>query len=292
MLSAHGTATHGKARFASRVVLERRFRVHAVERSGTIWDSRFAPAVESADDGAFVVYVLDAGSLAWDDGPSFVGPTTFVARERELEGASGVRERTFRSGGEPFRSLELRVAASSLTEGSPLRTPLALPDSFYAAARAVGHAVETEVAVSPPLRELLTTLRASGVLAEDLSLEIVEDEPERLVRTWNAIRAMYRAIATSPSLAELATGAQVSVRQVTRDFDELQATFPIHGDGWRSAIQTWRFRWAILLLSVPDLRVLDVAEIVGYRSAEAMTSAFRAAGMLPPNRIRDALSGR
>jgi AraC-like DNA-binding protein len=292
MLTAHGTSTRGSATFASRLVLERRFRVHAVERTGTVWDSRFAPAVERADDGAWVIYVLDAGTLVWDDGPTFVGPSIFVARESELEGASGVRARTFRSHGEPLRSLELRIGAADLAEGTPLRTSLAAPPELFGAGRELARAIEAERDATAPLRTLLEILHARGILREDLARTIVAKESEHIERTWNAIRGMYRAITTNPSLTELASGAQVSVRQVARDFDDLQTTFPIHGDGWRSAIQTWRFRWAILLLSVAELRVLDVAEIVGYGSAEAMTNAFRTAGMLPPTKIREALIAR
>ncbi len=118
---------------------------------------------------------------------------------------------------------------------------------------------------------------------------IVEEEPAHIARTWNAFAPIFRDFTLSPALSDMADRATRSLRQVDRDFDELLETFRLVGDGWRNTIQRFRLSMSILMLSAPPATVAGVARAVGYARPEAMTSAFRAAGLPSPSAVREFL---
>jgi len=87
---------HGPVEFAVTIAYERRFRIHAIDRTGLVFDTRFAPAVRGATAGAIVYLLLD-GKIRWLDGRVVVGPALFVMPERDFEGEHGARACEFRS---------------------------------------------------------------------------------------------------------------------------------------------------------------------------------------------------
>lgn len=263
----------------------------AVERRGTQWDTRFAPARRASGPGSAIVYVLLEGWLAFHEPAplSLVAPAAFAATEAHLEGEGGRRALTLRSGGEPFRALELRLRPDRV------RTPLgggaraiALPADAIAACEEVLAAFDEGRDPVEAVDRALAALAAAEIVDPGARDEIVREEPPRLARTWAAVRGMYMRLATAPSLQELADHAGVSLRQLARDIDELGATFPLGADGFRELTGDIRLRWAVLLLSSPALRIADVARSAGYGSSIALGRAFREAGLPSPSAVRSA----
>ncbi len=293
MLWASGALRIGRCSVATHLGYERTLRVFVMTRCGVLWDARFAPPRAAEGPGLTMIYVVLEGRVTWAPPVTLeIGPgTAFLATEEQYDGAGGQRRFGLRSLGEPFRALEIRIESSWALAGSPA-TPLRLP--LGERARGACERIFVDVAASgdgtEATRELLEALAEARILRPELPATVRSDEPPHLTRCWRAAATHFMRMDPAPSLQELADGAGVSLRQLSRDVEEFFAAFPIGLDSFRDLIFDARLRWAVLLLSDPSLPLIDVARAAGYGSVQALGRAFRDAAMHAPGAIRRELT--
>jgi AraC-like DNA-binding protein len=300
MLDASGRISFAGGEFHLHVGLERRFWIVAICRRGIVWDTRVLPpwatSLQEHSNGRY--YVLLEGRFEFfGASPGVIeAPCAVRTSANIFDGVGGAGPIHLRVTGEPLRMLVLHVlpapgaapATEPPSEWTRIDVPadvLARSDAFELEARLVG--------CGPGLdrrrRALLERFCEIGWLSAEVLAAVVEEEPAHIARTWNAIMPLFRDLSLSPALSGVADRATRSLRQVDRNFDELLETFHLVGDGWRSTVQRFRLTMAILMLSAEPATVASVARSVGYARPEAMTSAFRAAGLPSPRAVRELL---
>jgi AraC-like DNA-binding protein len=286
VLSATSTRQFGASTLKSTIFLERRLRVHLVNRDRLLYDSAFAPPAKKASDHVHV-YASLRGTFELAGKAPIDGPQVHVLAETEFDRVIAGAQ-TFRSHGAPCVIVELRVKASDLQRPIGLEHgPLELPPTVWDAY----HALERE-GTEPAVHRLVVALGAAGVLSSDLTSSVVAEEPERFSRVWTVMRPLYEDLATSTSLKQIATIAGLSLRQLGRDLGDFTRTFGLFGAGFRDAMRVLRLRAAVLLLSAPDGTPSDVARAVGYGSLDAMGRAFRDARLPAPSVVQEAVRYR
>jgi AraC-like DNA-binding protein len=295
MFSAVGRFERGPVEFAVGVVFERRFRTYAINRRGLTFDTRFAPAVEGVMDGVIVYLLLD-GTLRWGGGREVTGPALFLMRERDFEGAGGVRDCAFRSWGTPFRSVELRIARADCSLSVGAEPPiLALDDTdapLIAAGQLYLHAIHSKkdpTVIAGLAVNYLGQLRARGILASDLAATITHDEGFRGL-LWDALRPLVESFGGGAKQDDVVLRVGWSGRRVQRELTRMAVSLGVGWlGGWRDVAVRYRVRVAVLLLSSPALSVSEVANAVGYASVEAFAHALDACGLPSATEIRRAL---
>lgn len=279
MLDATSTRTFAGATLKTTIFLERRLRAHVIERDKLTFDSSLAPPAK-ADRTTFVhLYASLAGAFE-TGGATREGPQLWALAETEFDRVQRGSQ-TFRSWGAPSRVVEIRFHARDVkTRVGLARGPIDVSAATWDAYHAFAN--------GGPLAPLVEMLAKSGVIA-DVAGTIVDDEPEHFARLWQTLRPLYAQTATSASLKQISTLAQLSLRQLGRDLGDLTRTFGLFGAGFRDAMRVLRLRAAVLLLSAPRATPTDVAREVGYGSLDAMARAFRDAKLPAPSVVRDAV---
>jgi AraC-like DNA-binding protein len=286
VLSATSTRHFGTSTLKSTIFLERRLRVHLVNRDRLLYASAFAPPAKKASDYVHV-YASLRGTFEIAGAAPVDGPQVHVLAESEFDRVIA-GSKTFRSYGAPCVIVELRVKSTDLQrpiglEHGPLELPPAVWDAY--------HALERE-GTEPAVHRLVVALGEAGVLSSDLTSSVVAEEPDRFTRVWTVVRPLYEDLATSTSLKQIATIAGLSLRQLGRDLGDFTRTFGLFGAGFRDAMRVLRLRAAVLLLSAPDGTPSDVARVVGYGSLDAMGRAFRDARLPAPSVVQEAVRYR
>jgi AraC-like DNA-binding protein len=295
MLSAVASLTRGPVELTVGMAFDRRFRLFAIDRRGLVFDTRFAPAVPGSTDGV-IVYLLLEGELRWADGLSVVGPALFLMRERDFEGDGGGRGRTFRSWGEPYRTVELRLRPADCAiapgDAPPVIELEGADDPILAAGRLylhASHAKKGRTLVADLAGDYLRRLRERGLLAVDLASTITHDEGVRGA-LWEALRPSVEAFGASAKQEDIVSRVGWGARRVQR---ELIRMVIAHGvdwlGGWRQVTVRYRVRVAVMLLSNPALSVGEIADALGYTSVEALAHAFEACGLPAATEVRRAI---
>ncbi|MBL8608735.1 MAG: helix-turn-helix transcriptional regulator [Myxococcales bacterium] len=297
MFSAVARIERGPVELTVGMAFERRFRIFAINRRGIVFDTRFAPPIK-AESGAIIVYLLLEGTLRWSDGVELVGPSLFVMRESDFEGAMGSRGRVFRSWGTPFRTVELRVQPADCAAevaAVPAALPLDGPDDPLVAAGRLylhaSHAKKGQTVIADLAASYLRELERRGVLAADLASSIVHDEGVRGA-LWDAMRPMVETFGADARQDELVARVGWGARRVQRELTRIAVSHGVEWiGGWRDVVLRYRVRVAVLLLSSPALSVSEVADAVGYGSVEAFAHALDACGLPSATEIRRRLLG-
>ena len=121
-----------------------------------------------------------------------------------------------------------------------------------------------------------------------LSVDALERMPtERERRLARAFELQFENLAIDvPTALSMGDCVGRSGRQVQRNFDDFGRRYPLNAQSWRDARNRWRVENATLLLSRPELTVLQVAREVGYASPNALARALGQAGFPPPALLR------
>lgn len=282
MLVAHGGFAVGTAKMRSTFLFERSLHVHAVERSGLVYDSRLVPEVDAARD-VIVVYAAVEGVLevSRPDVPGFETAQAIVVAESSLEGPRASRGVALRSHGAPFLGIDLRFSRERVALVPPRGgTTLAIDPEVAGVVRSMVRA-DTGRRAEDDLEIVIAWLARSAVLRPREASAI----PTAASRLWLAMRPLVEKLAVLPSLDELSTATGLSLRQLARDVDVLSDVVGV-GDGWRPLTRRMRLKLAVLALSCNDATVVEVAKAVGYSSADAMGRAFRDEGLPAPSEVR------
>lgn len=262
------------------------FAIYGIERTASIYDTRFlAPNPDEADQARYL-YLLLEGDFAWIGGERFVGPAAFFASAAAFDGDRGTRATPFRAGGETFRAVQLRVVGD------------ALGDRGWDACVAVPFTAATQDACNAYLaarddatrgvagESLIRSLAADGVLREQLPAHsnLVDVAYEGL---WKTLFPVFERFAFGTTRGEFRGPAATSTRDPRFDMNKLAASFHFAFGGWREFARRCRMRLAVLALSNPEIPVRDIAKAIGYSTTEAFTHAFYADGFGPPGAVRD-----
>jgi AraC-like DNA-binding protein len=298
MLTASGGTTFGSARMRSRLMFERRFFTHVVERRGLTFDARFVPPAERPSRNV-VLYLLAAGefTIREPEEMRLSAPVSFLIAEDDYEGAGHKRALSFRAAGDPFVAIDLRldqedVTAASMvgtgdTDGARAPRLVELDALAWSAARQVIDA-DDATAATAGARALMTALERLGVVRRGVAATI-DDGDERFARLWTAIAPMIARYHPLPTLQELALGAALSLRHAARETKAFVESLRMVGSSWRETTRRSRLKLAVLGLSSHDATVGEVARVAGYGSTDAMARAFRDAGLPAPSAVQQAL---
>lgn len=283
MWIASGRWDVGRGTIQSRFGVERGLRVHVVRRRGLVFDSRFVVPAPSSDS---VVYLIVDGTYEIFGPPSRVlhGPCAFMVAEDAVEGGPSA-PLAFRSHGDPFVAIDVRTQTRQVIR--EVGRDLVFFDfdaELLANARQLS-SFEAEVDVARMTRALLEALARRSIL--DLPASETAGG-ERWKRVWKALGPLLQRFHALPTLDEVSASSGWSVRQVSRDLEELLSTAGLRG-GWRDTTRRLRLKLAVLGLSAADASITEVARRVGYRSEDAMARAFRDAGLPPPSAVRRAV---
>jgi AraC-like DNA-binding protein len=286
VLSAFSQLAFGGGLLRTTVFLERRLRLHVVQRDRLLFDTAFAPPARVPS--AWVhLFVQLSGTFVPSGGPTLTAPCAFVLAETEFDRVTHGAQ-TFRSFGARCTIVELRLPVADVRPPiglghGPVPLGTTVWDAYHALAGEPGE---------PAVHHLLAALAGTGVVSADLTASVVAEEPERFRRLWAVMQPLYQHLATSASLKQIAALAGLSLRQLGRDLADLTRTFNLFGSGFRDAMRILRLRAAVLLLSAPDATPNDVARVIGYSSLDAMGRAFRDAALPPPSLVHSAVRYR
>jgi AraC-like DNA-binding protein len=271
----------GAARVRTTFGLERAFRASVVERVGLAFDSRFAAALPDGPPRA-TLYMVTAGRVV-TPAATYTAPVAFALLDRELERVTD-RSHGFRVDGARADTIELLFHRDdALAAGGLAAGPLALPPACWSAAAAAVALRDVGAFAT-----LLAALGAAGAIARDLAGQLHGAESARFARFWPVFETLFREYTGSTSLKLVASRLAMSIRQVSRDADELAATFGLVG-GYRETLRALRLRLAALLLSA-DAPIAAIAARAGYGSTIAMARAFRDAGLPAPRDVQAAVT--
>jgi AraC-like DNA-binding protein len=270
----------GHSAVRSSLLFERAVRGTVHRREHLAFDTRFAAAAGGKAEPVGHLFMMLEGRFVSDQGQVIAGPLAFMLADDEWE-RPRKGSRTFRTDGPVVQVLQLRVAKDQL------RVPIGLDSGALALTPACWEATDAMLRGVPDaarLATLIDALASAGVLASAMTTTVIQEEPERFRRLWEALQPLYQTYGATTSLKQLASSLGMSMRQVGRDAKELSAAFGI-GGGYRDALLVIRLRMAVLLLS-SDATVGDVAKLVGYGSPIAMARAFRDAKLPAPSAIQ------
>ena len=122
-----------------------------------------------------------------------------------------------------------------------------------------------------------------GELHFDTQVRCVDSEQRRRIEA--AQRRIVEALAQSPSLQQIATELNVSLRQLQRDFVAFTGLTPVR---YRNIM---RLGEANRLLAETSLPVAEIAARLGYASVTHFSAAFRQLYHSSPRQVRESLDG-
>jgi AraC-like DNA-binding protein len=285
MLVARGQTAIGAAGMRWAFAFSRRAWIRLVEGQGLLFDSRFVPGAPGPPKPSVCLYLLVRGG--WQalvpDGPRHGDRSAIAMMHEQLEGADHRRSFAFRATGEPFVCVELNFATADVRNLPPMPGALDLDDAAWAAAlRAATLSENDDAILVQSLGVLLRRLAQLGFVTEDAA-EKALTVGRPVERLWRAVKPMVERMTLAPTLEHMSAATGLSLPQVEREFQRLVGLFGLVGPGLRNVMLHLRLKVAVLLLSAEGVAVADVARTVGYGSADAMTRAFRVAGLPAPS---------
>jgi AraC-like DNA-binding protein len=287
MLLATGRRTVGCGSVVYSLILDGGLRASAIRRSGTLYDSSMVPPLAEVASKSLVFLIILQGTLELNS-ECREAPTAALVRLGDVEGGGPDRVR-MRSWGEPFVGVEMagRSAAFCDREAGWIELDGRVrqsADHLVAMLDADGRS-EARLA----WRSLCAALVERRILATrgdtDAGVDLL---PTSFLRALSSIVERFDVLPTLDQLSMLAT---LSNRQLTRLTSAVGLGLAVPGGGWRAATHRLRLKTAMLFLSADGVSVAEVANAAGYGSTEAMTRAFRAAGLPPPSTMRERLCG-
>ena len=271
MYVAETTWSREGARLDASLYVRSGARIHVMHTARVVVDARFlAPARVGSTVRNFFL-ILEGWIVV--EGERMNAPCAFAVPTSEFENREP-GARAFQLGGDPRRSIELCVGADDL------HFPLGLAHRTQDIPQPIRLCAERlSSAASLPRDEriarceaLVDQLIASGIC----SLSRDDEAPALPVqRMLDSLSVLYREQNSAGYVELLASLANVSVRQATRDMASLARRFLLPYPTLREMFRVVRLRRATLLLSLPELSVDGVAREVGYGSRDGMARAFR-----------------
>jgi len=276
------------AAFSAVLAVDRDFMLHAVVRRGMHHDTRWFPVVRSPARAVAVLWFILAGAVEMD-GRRMVAPVVISMSERDYQGADGERFVHYRTRGETFRALEVRVRADALRSFPEAPTARLLDPPTLESVELLWRAIDTAAGAEVVAGRLSTVLSRLSPGSRAVSFRVAPPDPRLLV--WEAFRGVYRVLDTASSIKHLAALAlgRASSKRMEREVSALLRDYLFPATNWRDITSYTRLGLAAFLLSCPELSIADVAKEVGYAHPTALTNAFAHAGLPAPSTLRELL---
>lgn len=292
MLIARATREFAQTKMCFALSFTNELWYHVIDRDGLVLDTRFVPGTQGAPRPTASVYLLIRGDFeTFGDHPvKMTGRSCLVLSDEQLEGANGARSMTYRAGGPRYTAVQLNVPATHVRVTPSERIPIVQvgPPVWEAAERCVELAREgSDDALVQGMADFGDALVREGIVSAHVHDDSFRRSPAALKTIWKAIRPMIERFELLPTSKQLSDAAGVSPRSFERYVAAFVDTFGHLGRGWREGTRHLRVKMAVMLLSAVDASVADVATAVGYGSADAMSRAFRDAGLPAPSFIQE-----
>jgi len=290
-VSSTTIARKGTTELFAHLTLVPSLRFVAIHRSGLRYSWWHAPASSAAPTGWVGMNVVLEGTLATRNKPGPRAPTAWLYAEDDFEGSLGARRQGFCACGDPFRSVAIHVAPEScLLDLGPDARPqeLVVPRSVFAACEHYLVVVQRRGSADEwagAAQGIGAALKNAGWLAREL---VIDTDRPADARISDVLTQIIGRFDPSAQLAELADRTSTTPRRVDRLLRSWMAKYGLPSESWRDVTRRWRLKMAVMLCSSPDYTVAEVAKIVGYQSANAMTNAFAAEKLPPPSWYRTA----
>jgi AraC-like DNA-binding protein len=289
VLIGRGKIEIGKADLRWAVAFARGLWCSVFVQHGLVVDTRVvAPSNDPPRAAACLYFIVDGSMTTYGErSETFEAPQAIVVSDDQLDGSNGARPFAFTAVGDPYSVIELHMETSDLNvrpSASPPR--LELDASVWDAARRVARLDEDDESFRPAVQALLQRLAEASVIAPLLSARMLEPTPKAFELLWRGLRPMVERLYLTPTLKEVGELTGISIRQIDRYVQDFASSFAFVGEGWRPATRFLRLKLAAIFLSAEGVQVADVARVVGYRSSDAMSRAFRDAKMAPPTEIQ------
>lgn len=251
-------------------------------------DTRWFPVVQNPERAVAVLWFVLVGAVEMD-GRRMQAPVVVSMSERDYHGAGGQRFVHYRTRGETFRALEVRVRAETLRPFLEAPTERSLDAPTLESVELLWGALQTDAGAQVVADGLSTVLSRLPPWSRVAPLRVAPPDPRLLV--WEAFRRVYRALDTASSIKQLSALAlgTASSKRIEREVSALLRDYLFPAAHWRDITSYTRLGLAALLLSCPELSIAEVAKEVGYAHSTALTNAFAHAGLPPPSTIRDLL---
>lgn len=240
-------------------------RASAITLRGLVWDSRSLPA--PPDDGRTFVYVVVEGRYFANGRVFEAGDAVFFPSYVSTFGSP-----CFASGS-PHRAVALRF------EGPP-------PEALHAARVSLETAWATHDAISRRAPEASSTIDA---LVRELALgdEARPRDVAPHARDDDVATALSSALGGSTGLPHLVDVALPgSSRHTRRRIDAFFDRYRMPFRHFRELRASFTLTATVLLLGRPELRLENVARIIGFSSASALCHALDRAGLPAPSLVR------
>jgi AraC-like DNA-binding protein len=122
--------------------------------------------------------------------------------------------------------------------------------------------------------------------------DLVTPIPPLLQRVADALGQNLSRLRTKPGVGNLERELGLSRRRIADLVSELSKRYGLNGSDWRTQRDGWRLHCGLAAMSHPDARTEDVAEAIGYGSANAFCHALREAHLPAPGQVRAELERR
>ncbi len=261
---------------ATDAFVTRTFRLHHVHNRGVVSDDllhlRAFPRRGFLHRPVVTVVLEGAALFRGATSGAWLGPGEVVVLAEKAE----VAMRQSRDG-EPYRTLVFEwdgsLAATHLSAGrvSDLPALRALADGLLSAPDPL-----------TVVREIVGHLEAFAPVPRELATEPV---PPRTVALVAALDEALSNLRKSPMTSDVLDAIALSPRQLGRVVPELHRDYGFNAEGWRDARNRRRVMFGATFMSAEGATVAEVAEAVGYGSAEAFTHALGVAGLPSPREI-------
>lgn len=281
-------------RYADHALLHSRFRVHLQRREGCIDDQRllqrsFRPRRLGKERSNLILLLSGRARLCTEEGVEEIAAGEWVGVRRSSnwvlrrEEASTALVLEWEAGSLGTRLVESgvrgRLGPTDFAELRRLAAPLA-------------EEVEPERA-SSALAGILDSFRAEGLPFDRHGpSDLLEEVPEEFVALQRAVDRLLEQLHRQPMLSDLEAALDRSRPTLLGNLRRYHERYAYNAPGgWRDLLQRWRFTVATCLMSHPDVKTEDAAQLLGYGSPPTFCRALAQRGLPSPGALREVLRG-
>jgi AraC-like DNA-binding protein len=193
-----------------------------------------------------------------------------------------------RQEGERYRSVAIEWDADTLAAQPEVPvSEHAIDDEALGEIDELVAASGTDDAPERVVQTLIERLRASGLpFTKPDHDKLVHDVVPRFAELSQALDEVLSQGGVRPTTVDLEDRMRLSTRQLNRLVESYHTTYGFNSEGWRDTVKRRRIMLGAALMTAAGATVIDVAQAIGFSSAEAFARALSEAGLPPPSEIR------
>lgn len=193
-----------------------------------------------------------------------------------------------RQEGERYRSVVIEWDADTLARQPEAQvSEHTLDDTTLAVVDQQAIAASADEDPAKLLHALIGELHKAGVPFDPPDRDkLVHDVAPRFTELSQALDEVLSQGGVRPTTVDLEERMRLSTRQLNRLVESYHTTYGFNSEGWRDTVKRRRIMLGAALMTAPGATVIDVAQAIGFSSAEAFARALSEAGLPPPSEIR------